>query len=158
MTHLHSTAVGTGNDNPQSAHASSLMALTTRLFELRVTNRSRSAAEAFYIDEVSSNVRHLPPRGSSASLAYLLVPPNQEASVDIPDDEATSVSPAAEPMLPVTRAAAVASLSLGTGDVGESRRRGAGSSARADHHSKEEVQHYRDDNYRIYLKLKQNSA
>ena len=80
MTHLHSTAVGTGNDNPQSAHASSLMALTTRLFELRVTNRSRSAAEAFYIDEVSSNVRHLSPRGGSTSLTYLLVPPNQEAS------------------------------------------------------------------------------
>jgi hypothetical protein len=79
-------------------------------------------AGAIYVDEVSSNVRHLPARSGSTSLTYLLVPPIQEASVDISDDEATSGPPAVEPMLPVTRAAAVGSLSLGTGDVGESRR------------------------------------
>jgi hypothetical protein len=114
-------------------------------------------AGALYVDEVSSNVRHLPPRGGSTSLTYLLVPPIQEASVDIPDDEATPRPPVDEPMLPVTWAAAVESLSLGTGDVGESRRCASGTSS-ADYHRKEEVQHHRDDNDRTYFNLKQESA
>ena len=118
-------------------------------------------AGALHVDEVRRNVRHLPPRGGSASLIYLLVPPidSEEAYVDIPDDEAMSWPMSDGYMLPVSRAAAVESLSLGTGDVGESRRR-AGGTASADHHRKEEVQHHRDDNdrTRTYFKLKQNSA